>query len=74
MRGLNRRLEKAKCNCDNELPHVLWAYHTTPHSTIGETPFRLTYRVEVFILVEIEELSKRIANPLPAENNELTIR
>lgn len=28
-----------KGNWVEELPHVLWAYRTTPHSTTGESPF-----------------------------------
>lgn len=41
--GLKRRLEGSKGNRVEELPHVLWAYRTTPYSTTGEMPFRFTY-------------------------------
>ncbi|KAK3022255.1 hypothetical protein RJ639_047805, partial [Escallonia herrerae] len=34
-------------------PKVLWAYRTTPHSVIGETPFLLCYGTEAMLLVEI---------------------
>ena len=35
-----------------ELPRVLWTYHTTPHRSTRETPFSMTYRVEVVIPLE----------------------
>ncbi|RDX82514.1 Tf2-11, partial [Mucuna pruriens] len=61
LRGLRRRLEEAKGRWVEELPQVIWSYHTTPHSTTGETPFRLTYGSEAMILVEIGEPSPRTA-------------
>ncbi|RDX74755.1 Gypsy retrotransposon integrase-like protein 1, partial [Mucuna pruriens] len=39
LRGLQRRLEEAKGRWPEELPQVLWSYHTTPHSTTNKTPF-----------------------------------
>ncbi|RDX78359.1 Tf2-9, partial [Mucuna pruriens] len=59
LRGLRRRLEEAKGRWVEELPQVLWSYHTTPHSAINETPFRLTFGTEAVIPVEIRELSLR---------------
>jgi len=41
---LKRRLEEAKGSWPEELPHVLWAYRTTPHSTTKETPFAAHFR------------------------------
>ena len=35
-----------------ELPHVLWTYHTTPHRSTGETPFSMTYGTEAVIPLE----------------------
>ncbi|GAU22037.1 hypothetical protein TSUD_309410 [Trifolium subterraneum] len=49
LRGLRQRLGDAKKQWVEELPHVLWAYRTTPHSTTGETPFRLAYGTEAVI-------------------------
>ncbi|XP_016165145.1 uncharacterized protein LOC107607749 [Arachis ipaensis] len=43
-----------------ELFQVLWAYRTTPHSTTGESPFRLAYGMEAMILIEITEESLRV--------------
>ncbi|GAU42817.1 hypothetical protein TSUD_288450 [Trifolium subterraneum] len=42
LRGLRRRMGASKGNWTEELHNVLWSYRTTPHSTTGETPFRLT--------------------------------
>ncbi|RDX98920.1 Tf2-6, partial [Mucuna pruriens] len=53
-----------------ELPQVLWSYHTTPHSTTRETPFRLTYGSEAVIPVEIGEPSPRTALFNPTANEE----
>ncbi|RDX88957.1 Gypsy retrotransposon integrase-like protein 1, partial [Mucuna pruriens] len=53
-----------------ELPQVLWSYHTTPYSTTGETPFRLTYGSEAMIPIEIGEPSPRIALFESAANEE----
>ena len=36
----------------DELPHVLWAYHTTPRRSTGETPFLMTYGSEAVIPLE----------------------
>ncbi|RDX80342.1 Pol polyprotein, partial [Mucuna pruriens] len=70
LRGLRRRLEEAKGRWVEELPQVIWSYHTTPHSTTGETPFRLTYGSEAMILVEIGEPSPRTALFEPTVNEE----
>ncbi|RDX98563.1 Tf2-9, partial [Mucuna pruriens] len=70
LRGLRRRLEEAKGRWAEELPQVLWSYHTTPHSTTGETPFRLTYGSEVVIPVEIGEPSPRTALFEPTANED----
>jgi len=58
-RGIRRRQDKAKTNWVEELHTVLWAYRTTPHSTIGESPFRLTYGTEAVIPIELTELTWR---------------
>lgn len=44
------------------MPHVLWAYQTTPYFAIRETPFRMAYRIEAVILMEIGEPAFRITN------------
>ncbi|GAU46380.1 hypothetical protein TSUD_280790 [Trifolium subterraneum] len=74
LRGLRRRLGDAKKQWVEELPHVLWTYRTTPHSTTGETPFRLAYGTEAVIPVEIGEPSRRTEAPLVEEMNDEAMR
>jgi hypothetical protein len=57
LRGIRRRLDTAKTKWAEELHTVLWAYRTTPHSTTGESPFRLTYGTEAVIPIELTELT-----------------
>ena len=38
----------------------MWAYQTTPMRLTSETPFFMTYGVEVVILVEISMTSMRV--------------
>jgi len=70
LRSLKRRLEKAKGTRADEVPRFLWAYHTTPQSTIKETPFSLVYGSDTMILVEIQESSSRFQNFVTEESNE----
>ena len=37
----------------DELPNVLWSYHTTLRTAMGEIPFNLTFGIEAVVLVEI---------------------
>ncbi|RDX94533.1 pol, partial [Mucuna pruriens] len=73
LRGLRRRLEEAKGRWVEELPQVLWSYHTTPHSSTNETPFRLAFGTEAVILVEIGQSSLR-AEFFEPEANEGELR
>ena len=57
LRGLKRRLEKAKGTWAEEVPRIVWAYHTTPQSSIMKTPFSLVYGSDAMIPVEIHESS-----------------
>ncbi|KAK2356969.1 hypothetical protein QL285_094283 [Trifolium repens] len=74
LRGLRRRLDDNKKKWAEELHSVLWAYRTTPHSTTGETPFRLVYGTEAVIPVEIGEPSRRTQQPLDEEMNDEALR
>jgi len=42
------------------LPMVIWSYHTTPHSSTRETPFRMVYGSDVIIPIEVMEPSARV--------------
>ena len=59
LRGLKRRLEKAKGTWAEEVPGIVWAYHTTPQSSTKEMPFSLVYGSDVMIPVEIHKSSPR---------------
>ena len=50
--GLKKRLDGAKGKWVDELPHVLWTYHTTPRRSTGETPFSMTYGLKAVIPFE----------------------
>ena len=50
--GLKKRLDEAKGKWVEELPHVLWAYRTTPRRSTGETLFSMTYGAEAIIPLE----------------------
>ncbi|XP_057719199.1 uncharacterized protein LOC130933588 [Arachis stenosperma] len=58
--GLKKRLDNKKGAWADELASVLWSYRTTEQSSTKETPFRLTYGVDVVIPVEIGEPSPRL--------------
>jgi len=70
LRGPKRRLEKGKGTWIDEVPRILWAYHTTPQSTTKETPFSLLYGSDAMIPVEIQESSSRFQNFVIEESNE----
>ena len=69
--GLKKRLDDAKGRWVEELPHVLWAYRTTPRRSTGETPFSMSYGAEVVILIEtgFPTLRPQLFNP--SNNDEL---
>ena len=70
LRGLKRRLEKAKGACAEQVPRIVWAYHTTPQSTTRETPFSLVYWSDTMIPVEIQESSPCFQSFVAEESNE----
>ncbi|XP_068476209.1 uncharacterized protein [Phaseolus vulgaris] len=70
LRGLKRRLEKAKGTWAEGVPRIVWAYHTTPQSTTRETPFSLVYGSDAMILVDIQESSPRFQSFVAEEFNE----
>ena len=69
------KLIKARLEGENgawleELPGVLWAYWTTAKISIGETPFKLAFSIEVVILVEVGLSSLRRAHYDEGSNND----
>ena len=55
----------------DELPYVFWTYQTTPHKSIGETPFSMTYWVEAVIPLETGFPMLRISLFTPDSNDNL---
>ncbi|XP_065626174.1 uncharacterized protein LOC136066193 [Quercus suber] len=68
--GLKKRLDDAKGKWVEELPHVLWAYRTTPRRSTGETPFSMTYGAEAIIPLETGFPTLRTSSFSPIGNNE----
>ncbi|XP_068492117.1 uncharacterized protein [Phaseolus vulgaris] len=64
------RLEKAKGAWAEEVPRIVWAYHTTPQSSTMETPFSLVYGSNAMIPMEIHESSPRFLGFVAEESNE----
>ena len=71
---LKKRLDDAKGKWVEELPHVLWAYRTTPRKSTGETPFSMSYGAEVVIPIETGFPTLRTQSFNPNNNNELLQR
>ncbi|XP_030932965.1 uncharacterized protein LOC115958851 [Quercus lobata] len=71
LNGLKRRLDGAKGRWTKELPNILWAYRTTPRRSMGETPFSLTYGIEVVIPTKVSLCSARVAGFDPVQNTDL---
>ena len=67
--GLNKRFKKVKGLWTDKLHTVLWAYHTMPHSSTQERPYRLVFRADVVIPIELSEQSSRIIT-IVEESNE----
>ena len=57
-----------------ELPHVLWAYRTTPQRSTGETPFSMSYEAEVVIPIKTGFPTLRTQSFNPSDNDELVER
>jgi len=70
LRGLKRRIEKAKGTWAEEVPKIVWAYHTTPQTSTMETSFSLVYGSDAMIPVEIHESLPRFQSFVAEESNE----
>ena len=71
MNGLTKRLDDEKGKWVEELSHVLWTYWITPHRSIGETPFSMTYGAEAVIPLETGFLTLRMSSFTPSNNDKL---
>ena len=71
---LKKRLDNAKGKWVEELPHVLWIYWTTPRRSIRETPFSMTYGVEVVIPLETRFPTLKMSTFTPSNNDGLLVK
>ena len=72
--GLKKRLDDAKGRWVEELPHVLWAYRTTPRRSTGKTPFSMSYGAEAVIPIETGFPTLRTQSFNSSNNDELLER
>ncbi|GFS40548.1 hypothetical protein Acr_00g0069240 [Actinidia rufa] len=73
LRNLKARLERSKSEWAEDLPRVLWAYHTTSRIPTGETPYSMVFGTESVIPVEIGMPNFRTSN-FDKESNEVELR
>ena len=74
MSGLKKSLDDAKGKWVEELPHVLWAYRTTPCRSTGKTPFSMSYGAEAVIPIETGFPTLRTQSFNSSNNDELLER
>ena len=72
--GLKKMLDNVKGKWVEELPHILWTYRTTPCRSAGETPFSMTYGVEVVIPLKTRFPRLRMKSFTPSSNDRLLRR
>ncbi|GAU30548.1 hypothetical protein TSUD_65580 [Trifolium subterraneum] len=70
LRAIKRRLEGKDKNWVEHLLPTLWSYHTTIHSSTGETPFKMVYGADAMIPAEVGPPSWRRATLTAAVNSE----
>ncbi|GFZ00843.1 hypothetical protein Acr_14g0004780 [Actinidia rufa] len=73
LRNLKARLERSKSEWAENLPSILWAYHTTSRIPTGETPYSMVFGTESVIPVEIGMPSFRVLT-FDKETNEAELR
>lgn len=71
LNGLKKRLDNTKGLWAEEVNQVLWSYHTTPHSYIEETPFKLTFGSDTMKSVEVKEPTLRRLNVYSDSKDEM---
>ncbi|XP_074346462.1 uncharacterized protein LOC141685248 [Apium graveolens] len=62
LREIEKRLRESKIKWPEKFPNVLWAYRTSPRTSTGETPFKLAYRTEAMLPIEVGSPSHRAIN------------
>ncbi|GFZ05203.1 hypothetical protein Acr_17g0007750 [Actinidia rufa] len=69
LRNLKARLDRSKSEWAEDLPSILWAYHTTSRIPTGETPYSMVFGTKSVIPVEIGMPSFRTSNFDEEESN-----
>ena len=67
---IKTRLEGTKGVWPDKLLSILWAYKTTVRTPTGETPFKLAYRSEAVISLEVHMAKHRVMKYQDKENEE----
>ncbi|GFZ01032.1 hypothetical protein Acr_14g0006670 [Actinidia rufa] len=73
LRNLKARLERSKSEWAENLPSILWAYHTTSRIPTGETPYSMVFGTESVIPVEIGMPSFKVST-FDKETNKAELR
>ncbi|GFS43263.1 hypothetical protein Acr_00g0084440 [Actinidia rufa] len=73
LRNLKARLERSKSEWAENLPSILWSYHTTSRIPTGETPYSMVFGTESVVPVEIGMLSFKSFN-FDKESNEAELK
>ena len=73
LKNLKTRLEKSKSEWVEDLPSILWAYHTTSKILTREMPFSMVYGTKFVILVKIGMPSFRTSN-FDKKNNKIELK
>ena len=73
MAVLKKRLDDAKGKWVDELPYVLWTYHTTPRRSMEETLFSMTYGSKAVIPLEFGFPTLRMDQFNVEENHHLLV-
>nr|XP_009598865.1 uncharacterized protein LOC104094606 [Nicotiana tomentosiformis] len=66
---MKKNLKEANRLWPEILPGVLWAYKTTPKTSIGETLYYLVYGTEAVISVEVREPNLRYSHESSTSND-----
>ncbi|XP_074371171.1 uncharacterized protein LOC141712220 [Apium graveolens] len=62
LRGIEKRHRESKSKWPEELPNILWAYRTSPRTSPEETPFKLAYKTEAMLPIEVGSPYHRAIN------------
>jgi transposase InsO family protein len=73
LKAIKRKLERKDKNSAEPLTAILWSYHTTVQTSIGEIPFKMVYGTDAMIPVEINPPSWR-RDAVTAAENEMALK